>query len=367
MPEQLAVTAFADLLEKDHPLLDVRAPAEFQRGSFPCAHNIPLLEDSERKAVGILYKEAGHEMAIALGKELVSGELRTNRMEKWLEFIKTNPCAAIYCFRGGLRSKTVQTWLADEGIRIPIIQGGYKALRRFCLNIIDQASKQEKFIVIGGKTGSAKTHLLKQLNFSIDLEGNANHRGSAFGRRSLKQPNQINFENSLAANLVKLKFEIANNLFIEDESKTIGSLSVPLVIHRQMSVSPLAIIEEPIESRIDTILNDYIFSNYHEYKTHASKHFKQLFADSLLSALMRIKRRLGDELHAEISQLMKDALTSDSLNNSAEIHREWISKLLHAYYDPMYEYQLEKKSHRIVFRGDKVEFLKWARNIDRPK
>ena len=367
MPDQLAVTAFADLLENDHPLLDVRAPTEFQRGSFPCAHNIPLLEDSERKAVGIRYKEAGQEIAIALGEKLVSGESRTNRIEKWIEFINSNPYAAIYCFRGGLRSKTVQTWLADEGIRIPLIQGGYKALRRFCLITIDQASKQEKFIVIGGKTGSAKTHLLKQLNFSIDLEGNANHRGSAFGRRSLEQPNQVNFENNLAVNLIKLKFKIASKIFIEDESRAIGSLSVPLVIHRQMSVSPLAIIEEPIESRINTILNDYIFSNYQEYKAHDSKRFEALFTDSLLSALIRIKRRLGNDRYTEISQLMKDALVSDNLNNSAAIHREWIGKLLNAYYDPMYEYQLEKKSHRIVFRGDKVEFLNWARNIDRPK
>ena len=146
MPDQLAVTAFADLLVNDNPLLDVRAPGEFQRGAFPCAHNIPLLEDSERKAVGIRYKQEGQETAIALGEKLISGELRANRIQSWLGFIKTNPYGAIYCFRGGLRSKTVQTWLAAEGINIPIIQGGYKALRRFCLNTLDRVSKQEKFI-----------------------------------------------------------------------------------------------------------------------------------------------------------------------------------------------------------------------------
>ena len=367
MPDQLAVTAFADLLVNDNPLLDVRAPAEFQRGAFPCAHNIPLLEDSERKAVGIRYKEVGQETAIALGEELVSGELRANRIQSWLGFIKTNPYGAIYCFRGGLRSKTVQTWLAAEGFNIPIIQGGYKALRRFCLNTLDRVSKQEKFIVIGGKTGCAKTHLLKQLSSSIDLEGNANHRGSSFGRRSLAQPNQINFENSLAIDFLKLKYEFVNKLFIEDESKAIGALSVPLVIHRQMSVSPLVIIEESFESRVDTILNDYIFSNYLDCEAHDSEHFKGLFADSLLSALMRIRRRLGDDHYAEINQIMKDALAADNLNNSAALHRNWISKLLNNYYDPMYEYQLEKKSHRIVFRGDKVEFLKWARGINRAK
>lgn len=367
MPDRFAVTAFAELLKNDHPLLDVRAPVEFHRGAFPSARNLPLLEDSERTAVGIRYREAGQAAAIALGKELVSAEIRKTRLDRWLQFFESKPQAVIYCFRGGLRSQTVQQWLASEGINAPIIEGGYKALRRFCLNIFEEAYKEEKFIVIGGKTGSAKTHLLKQLDHGIDLEGNAVHRGSAFGRRSMGQPNQINFENALACDLLKLNFKSANKIFIEDESKAIGSISVPPIIHQQMSVSPLAIIEESFEYRVKTILNDYIFSNYHDYKEKYPEQYAEMFADSLLSALVRIRRRLGEENYLAINSIMKDALAVDTIESSADLHGNWISKLLRDYYDPMYEYQLEKKSHRIVFRGSQSEFLAWARGIDRPR
>ncbi|NKB31816.1 MAG: tRNA 2-selenouridine(34) synthase MnmH [Pseudomonadales bacterium] len=365
MPDQIAVTAFAELFKQNLPLLDVRAPTEFSRGAFPLARNIPLLDDAERKAVGIRYKEAGQAAAIALGEELVSGDIRDQRLQLWSEFINTNPSAAIYCFRGGLRSTTVQNWLHSEGIKVATVTGGYKELRRFCINTLERISQQQKYIVIGGKTGCAKTHLLQQLSNAIDLEGNANHRGSAFGRRTSEQPNQINFENQLAIDAIKLDYDQANKIFIEDESKAIGSLSVPSTMHLQMSSSPLAIIEEPFDCRVDTILNDYIFSNYHEYKSMAPERYTELFAESLLASLMRIRRRLGEEHFADIKKIMEGALAESNLEQSTELHRSWISKLLKDYYDPMYDYQLGKKSHRIVFRGNKTEFLSWVKGIDR--
>ena len=365
MPDDLAVSAFSPLFKNKQPLLDVRAPAEFERGAFPVATNLPLLNDDERKAVSIRYREQGQSAAIALGEKLLTGDTRTERLALWSEYFDQNPGAALYCFRGGLRSKTVQLWLAAEGINAPLIRGGYKALRRFCLNVIEQASKADKFLVIGGKTGSAKTHLLKELKFALDLEGHANHRGSAFGRRSQEQPNQINFENQIAIDLNNIEFAKANKIFVEDESRAIGSLSIPHSLHRSMSNSPLAIIEEDFEFRVDTILNDYIHSNLKEYNALFPHSYRDIFADSLLSALLRIKRRLGVEPYTSIKLLMERALSEIDFAKSAELHRAWICKLLQDYYDPMYEYQLEKKSQLIVFRGSSSEFLDWSERIDK--
>ena len=39
--------------------MDVRAPVEFSKGSFPNAENAPLMNDGERHRVGICYKEKG--------------------------------------------------------------------------------------------------------------------------------------------------------------------------------------------------------------------------------------------------------------------------------------------------------------------
>jgi len=191
------------------------------------------------------------------------------------------------------------------------------------------------------------------------------HRGSAFGRRITEQPTQINFENQLAVDLLHANRLKTNKIFIEDESRAIGSLSVPDVLHEQMRQSPLAIIEEEFESRVSTILNDYIFSNFNDFIARQPATAKDKFSEFLLSALVRIKRRLGEEPYIAIRKLMEQGLEQNNLETSTELHNAWISKLLKDYYDPMYEYQLAKKSHRIVFRGNKTEFIAWESHINR--
>ena len=365
MPDINSVAASTALSKRKQILLDLRSPAEFNKGAFPNAINLPLLTDQERKDVGICYKQSGQEAAILLGEKLVSGKIKTERMEKWCCTINAHPNTLLYCFRGGLRSKIVQSWLAAEGIEVPIVEGGYKSLRRFSLNTVEQAVNLKKFLVIGGKTGSAKTHLLNKLYHSIDLEGVANHRGSAFGRRVLDQPNQINFENRIASKLLEIGFETANKIFLEDESKAIGSLSVPSLLIHEMKMSPIALIEETIESRITTILDDYIISNHREFEVLSPEQGSRLFSEFLLTSLSRIRRRLGEENYSEIKALMDQALATEKTIKGREIHWVWIKKLLTNYYDPMYEYQITKKSGRIVFRGCKDEFLNWAMHIDK--
>jgi len=70
MPDQIESSAFADLLINHQPLLDVRAPTEFNRGAIPNALNFPLLDDQQRQAVGVRFKQAGQQAAIELGQEL---------------------------------------------------------------------------------------------------------------------------------------------------------------------------------------------------------------------------------------------------------------------------------------------------------
>lgn len=47
------------ILATDTPIIDVRAPIEFKQGSMPAAHNLPLMNDAERAAVGTCYKQQG--------------------------------------------------------------------------------------------------------------------------------------------------------------------------------------------------------------------------------------------------------------------------------------------------------------------
>ena len=119
----------ADLALLQRPLIDVRAPIEFAAGALPGAINLPLMDDDERREVGIRYKHAGQASAVELGNRLVSGESREARLVAWEQAIKAAPDSVIYCFRGGMRSKISQQWLAERGYPLPRIRGGWKAMR----------------------------------------------------------------------------------------------------------------------------------------------------------------------------------------------------------------------------------------------
>jgi len=363
MPESIDGDEFSSLFVKDIPMLDVRSPMEFFRGAFPNATNIPLLDDKQREAVGRTYSQYGQQPAVELGQSLLEGNPKQQLLNQWQHYLEKNPDAVVYCFRGGLRSHTVRDWLAERDRQIPLVNGGFKALRQHLLTIMETTLTTCEFIVIAGKTGSAKTHLIEQLENSIDLEGLAQHRGSAFGRRVRSQPGQIDFENSLAIALLKLPYDNYRKLFVEDESRAIGSLSVPHRLHKKMSQSILAVIEEPMESRVDVILHDYIESNFREFFYLDEESAADKFQHYLITGLQRIRRRLGEQSYTKVEKQVQAALQTQLKHGDSSQHRIWINALLRDYYDPMYEYQLGKKLSRIVFRGNRVEFLDWSKTI----
>ena len=212
------------IIKNNTPLIDLRAPIEFNKGAMPSSINMPILNDEQRASVGIKYKHEGGESAEKLGFYLVKDK-KNELVSLWKKFIKQNPDTHIYCMRGGRRSQIAQSWLNDEGIDVPLIKGGYKALRQSCIEILNSVNDDEKeWIILTGRTGTGKTAILQDLNSAIDLEGHALHRGSAFGGLAKQQPTVINFENNLASEYIKHDSKI---LFLEDECRRIGKLSIP--------------------------------------------------------------------------------------------------------------------------------------------
>lgn len=353
-----------DLLQlflNDTPLLDVRAPVEFAEGAFPMARNLPLVENQERHEIGITYKEDGQDQAVALGEQLVSGEIKAARIQAWQDFVQQHPDAVLYCFRGGMRSKISQRWLLDEAnIDIARVRGGYKAMRRFLLDQIEHNANRCNPIVIGGRTGVGKTRLLAQLDAQIDLEALANHRGSAFGHHPQPQPTQIDFENAFSIALLKQLASGKPHFAVEDESRNVGSRHVPPAFYQRMESAPLVLLEASDEERVDITLQEYVHDALREFQQFSDPEqgFQQ-WADYLQNAMSRIRRRLGGERHAQVSELLQAAISRHNAHGETDLHREWIAFLLHEYYDGMYEYQLSKKQSRIVFSGPREAVLEY--------
>lgn len=325
-----------ELFLRRTPLIDVRAPVEFAEGAIPHSINLPLMNDEERHLVGICYKKQGQEAAIRLGHQLVSGEKKQQRIEAWTHYLKQHPEARVFCFRGGLRSQTSCQWISEAGIPTSPLAGGYKRLRQFFLQRIQEAPLPQ-LVRIGGLTGSGKTTLIKALPQAIDLEELAHHRGSVFGDRG-PQPSQVSFENLLALALLPA----ADHFFIEDESYALGKILVPQRFFKHLRQSSLVLLETPLEERIKNIHHDYVLTKGPEF---------------FLKSIEVLSKKLGGLRTKTLNEHIKQAFHE---GYELASHAGWISILLTEYYDPIYLRDLEKQNALIEFRGDARQIIQWA-------
>ena len=355
-------------------LIDVRAPIEFAAGHFPGARNLPLLTDSERSQVGTTYKKQGKDAAIALGHQLVSGEVKEQRVNSWIAQIQDwqrfdggkshamkNP-VALYCFRGGLRSRTTQAWLRERGYEIPLVEGGYKALRNQFIRLISETSLIHQFLVISGPTGSGKTQLLREVFgnpsfLALDFEKEANHRGSAFGALPGGQPSQVQFENRIGMILLKASSRSSVEIpkfLVEDESRLVGSMAIPNDLFLHMRSSPVIWIDEPLGARVDRVFNDYILS-----RETADPVALELVFEQYENAILAIQKRLGGLRAQEVLSDLRLAAGESIENQNHQLHKIWIEKLLVWYYDPQYLASLAKRAPEVIFRGNYYECRSW--------
>lgn len=359
------ISDYHHLFLNDVRLLDVRAPVEFAQGAFPCAVNLPLMSDAERQAVGIAYKEQGQDAAIELGHSLVSGSVKESRVAHWRKFANDNPDGVLYCFRGGLRSLISQQWLTEEGLSMPRVKGGYKAMRQYLITVFEQNVAQTTFTVVGGLTGCGKTDVIRALDAKLDLEAVAHHRGSSFGGRAERQPSQIDFENQLSIDLIKSLSQDNRIIAIEDESHLIGRCAVPLALRQKTQASPLVWVTAPLTERVNRIVRDYVIHLHEDYvQTFGAEEGTTRYEAHLNRSLHNLRKRVGLARYDELNNYLKEALQAQADNGDFEPHHRWVEPLLTQYYDPMYTYQRQQKALNPHFEGNAQEVIEYLRHQD---
>ncbi|WP_295800729.1 tRNA 2-selenouridine(34) synthase MnmH [Mucilaginibacter sp.] len=344
MTRQISITEFLQL-RTPVTLIDVRTPAEFEKGHIPGAFNAPLFTNEERVKVGTTYKQVGREEAILLGFDLTGS--------KWSGFIKMaleiapDKKIAVHCWRGGMRSGAMAWALDLYGFEVLVIKGGYKSYRRWSHQQFD---RQYPLCVLGGMTGSGKTKILHKLSLAgeqvIDLEDLAQHQGSSYGTMNkLVQPTQEQFENNFAFQLKDM--DAARRIWVEDESITIGKCAVPPSFWRQMRNALLIDLKIGVEQRTAMLVDEY----------------GQLDKDFLIECTQRIHKRLGPEQ-------TKHAIAAINENRMADFIR-----LVLVYYDKTYRAGLLKREVEQVFplelestdadNNSKI-LLKFIRQVNQP-
>jgi tRNA 2-selenouridine synthase len=307
-------------LAKTHAILDVRTPAEFEKGHIPGAVNLPLFTNEERVIVGTLYKQQGRQPAILKGLELVGPKLRSI-VEEAQKHTKDN-CILTHCWRGGMRSGSVAWLLETYGIKVYTLKGGYKFFRRKMLSTFE---KEYNLFIIGGRTGSSKSkviHALKKKNIQLlDLEKLAHHKGSSYGHLGEPEaPSQEMFENLLGTEL--LNCDASKKIVMEDESRTVGKRAIPNEFYLQMRNAQLLYLDVSFEDRVK-----YLSVEYGKFDQ-----------DDLVEATMRIEKRLG-------SLQTKNACIAIRENKMQDACR-----IILGYYDKAYDYGLSLRDPKKIQR-----------------
>lgn len=309
------------------PLIDVRTPAEFESGHIPGAHNIPLFSNEERAHIGTVYKQQSQEQALKLGYKYVTPKLKDYVHEA--KRITNTGGVVVYCWRGGMRSKSFAEHLHENGFqKVIVIEDGYKGYRRYALDSFDRASSIH---ILGGYTGSGKTRILEQLDKTghqiIDLEGLANHKGSAFGGIGKKaQPTTEHFANLLFWKWKEM--DLSKPVWVEDESINIGRVNIPENFFARMRDSKVWFLKIPKEQRAKILVEEYAACD----------------RESLAGAIQRISKKLGG------------LRTSEALNYLAENNYYDTALITLDYYDKFYLKGLERRDKNgvIVVESDSI-------------
>jgi tRNA 2-selenouridine synthase len=204
-------------------------------------------------------------------------------------------------------------WLLDlAGFDVVVLAGGYKAYRTHVQASFDVPLQ---LTVIGGSTGTGKTEVLHHLRILgaqvIDLEGLANHKGSAFGALGeAPQPKTEHFENLLFDVLRYL--DLSKSIFTENESRGIGTVFLPQGFWDNMKKGRLVNIEIPYDLRV----------------LRSTKDYEKYPQEELIAVFKNIERKLG----GQHSQAAIDALQQNNYAKAAEIAL--------VYYDKTYQHSL---------------------------
>ncbi|MDA0986094.1 MAG: tRNA 2-selenouridine(34) synthase MnmH [Bacteroidetes bacterium] len=318
MPETILINDFL-IKGKKYSIVDTRSPLEFKKGNIPGSINIPIFTDKEREVVGTLYKKKGKEQATLTGIRFVSEKIDSLTTEL-INAAKTNNKICIYCWRGGMRSKSIEWLAAKLNIQTVRLEKGYKSYRNFVINYFN---KKFDLIIIGGYTGTGKTELLQKLKKIgkqiIDIEKIANHRGSAFGGVGTKIfPTQEQFENELVFEFCKL--DETKQIFIEDESKLTGRLVIPENLWKQIRSAKLFFVDLPKEVRLQKLVKGYGGFSKNE----------------LSNSFLKLKKKLGSEKTLSALQFIEN----DNYYEAADVALK--------YYDKLYNKGLQFRDQRFV-------------------
>ena len=140
---------------------------------------------------------------------------------------------------------------------------------------------------------------------------------------------------------------------MEDESRFIGKAKLPGKWYDKMQISDIILLESDVIERSNRIYNNYV-KNPANSKLNTNE-----LHSYYLSALSKIRKRLGDNHYHTIRNILNVAFDS----SDKKLHIKWIKILLEKYYDRMYGYKLNLREKQIIFKGNERDCSDFISNL----
>jgi len=369
--------SYEDSIELPSPtFVDIRSQQEFNADHIPGAINVPLFSDEDRSIIGTIYRKEGLNPAFEKGIEFTKRSAHT-LLNRFLEAVGRNRDPAeientirradlffsnprniheelglqrishsngenfsegeiiVYCFRGGLRSRSFIYFLREVGIKALHLSEGYKNFRRF---VVDKLKNLDlpPIVTLQGLTGAGKTLILQALSNRfpgcvIDLEDLAGHRSSILGAIGKTPKTKKMFDSLLLDRIYPSKPAF---FLVEGESRKIGDIEIPSKFFQAMEEGTHILVEASVNTRARILVQEYITEET---------------VDEILQQIETLENRIGKKTLTNLTNLIK----TGNYKEAARI-------LLEKYYDPLYRHTLKKKVYNL-----KVDSMNFPKSVEK--
>ena len=246
----------------------------------------------------------------------------------------------------GLKAAAARSWEEDGGVTgtgpsSPLAPAAPSSLASSTQAAAPPLPPSPRVVVVGGRTGSGKTSVLRELarrgEQVLDLEELAAHFGSAFGRIGQERPQPSSEQMFVRVAERWLVMDPARPVFCEDEGPHVGDVQVPPALFRRMrggARAPRTVVlnlQVPLAARVHELCQTYLGGNS---------------SPDLCVQLERCTERIAQRLGHQRVEQVRASIAQRRFDEAALV--------LLAYYDRRYDKHLRRD------RGD----LSMVRDMD---
>lgn len=236
-------------------VIDVRSPQEYEDDHIPGAVQFSPAVVSQGPLVTGHADDRTH--ALVAHDSEAEGELPAS-LAALVAPLKLDQAILVYCGRGGLDSLPVARALRWRGWSVDVLPGGWINYRRWVQAGLEVLPRMVTFRVVATSLGCEADRVLNAMSTVghqvLNVEALMVRRRGSISFYAARQPSQAWFESQLLQRLRSV--DPRRPVWIGDVEAQVGELHLPGSLADAIGAAPAALLEAPIEERVNRWIED---------------------------------------------------------------------------------------------------------------